>query len=257
MSTLPPADCSAISHCSLCVASRRSRPEPLKPLDGTLIVDGLLRNDRWSGNRCPLEVIEATGQIYCPWGIGLATVAEYVADPASYSRPYAHLFVHQMPIGSVIAIPILDAEPLDGYASDDTDAEYSYELREALLVRITSEVKAGAMKGRSFLRDATYCSLGHTPLEPGCWQCRVSIKRLFLNKDSAAAITVAKKLEKTLPNHFGEPKCTVEDFVALHRDVEVLGRIRYGGCEDPHYFEWKYGSIKCTQTRVYMAALLK
>jgi hypothetical protein len=247
---------STVGHCPLCVASRRSRPEPLQPLQGTLVVDGLLRNDRWSGNRCALEVVETTGQIYCPWGVGSATVAEYVADLASYSKPYAHLFVHQMPIGSVIAIPMLDAEPLDGYASDDTDAEYSYSLREALLVRITSEVKAGPMKGRSFLRDTTYsswntkyCSLDHTPLDPGCWQCWASCQQLLLNEAATEA--------KTRPSRVGAPKMTVEDFVALHRDVEVLGKIRPGGCEDPHYFEWNYGSIKCTQTRVYTASILK
>lgn len=254
MSTLPPADCSAVSHCPLCVASRRSRPEPLKPLAGTLIVEGLVKNDRWTAGLCPLGVIEATGQIYCPTAVGAAAA---VADPGSYSKPRTHLFVHQMAIGSVIAVPVLDAHAADGYETDETGAEYEFELREALLVRITSDVKAGPMKGRSFLRDATYCSLGHTPLDPGCWQCRVSIKRLLLNKDTTAAATAAKKLEKKLPSHFGEPTCTVEDFVALHRDVEVLGRIGYGGCLDPHYFEWNYGSIKCTQTRVCAASIIK
>ena len=256
MSTLPPADCSAVSHCPLCVASRRGRPEPLKPLDGTLVVDGLLKNDLWCKDQAPLEVVEATGQIYCPSAVGIAAVAEYLAtDPGSYSKPRAHLFVHRMPIGSIIALPVLDAHAADGYETDETGAEYEFEFREALLVRITSDVKAGPMKGRTLLRDATYCSLGHTHLHPGCWQCCASIQRLLLNKDPATAATAAKKLEKKLPSHFGEPTCTVEDFVALHRDVEVLGRIRHGGCEDPHYFEWNYGSIKCTQTRVYAASI--
>jgi len=243
---------STVSHCPLCVASRRSRPEPLLPLPGTLVVEGLVKNDRWTAGLCPLDVIEATGQIYCPSAVG-----SIAADPGSCTKPRTHLFVHQMPIGSVIAIPILDAHAADGYETDETGAEYEFEFREALLVRITSDVKATAMKGRSFLRDATYCSLGHTPLDPGCWQCRVSIKRLLLNKDSATAAAAAAKLEKKLPSHFGKPTCTVEDFVALHRDVEVLGRIGYGGCEDPHYFEWNYGAIKCTQTRVCVPSIKK
>lgn len=254
MATPPTADCRAANHCPLCVKTPRT---PLKPREGSLIIDGLLKNDRWLAGRPPLEVVEATGQIYCPSAVGSAAVAEYVADPASYSKPRSHLFVHQMPIGSIIALPVLDAEALDGYASDDTDAEFEYSLREALLVRITSEVKAGAMKGRALLRNTTYCSLGHTPLEPGCWQCRASIQRLLLNTDPSVAVTAAKKLEKTLPSHFGEPTCIVEDFVALHRDVEVLGKIDYWGCEDPHYFEWRRGSIKCTQTRVMAASLIK
>jgi hypothetical protein len=244
------------TDCSLCRKGSRRRPVPLKPLDGTVLVEGLLKNDHWTGGQPPLDVIEATGQIYCPSAVGVAAVAEYLAtDPGSYCKPRAHLFVHRMPIGSVIALPVLDAHAADGYETDETGAEYEFELREALLVRITSDVKAGPMKGRSFLRDATYCSLGHTPLHPGCWQCRASIRRLLLNKDLATAAAAAKKLEKKLPSHFGEPTCVAEDFVALHRDVEVLGRIRHGGCEDPHYFEWNYGSIKCTQTRVYAASI--
>jgi hypothetical protein len=242
------------SDCLLCLKAQRV--EPLKPLDGTLIVDGLLRNDRWCGGLDPLGVVEATGQIYCPSAVGPEAVAEYFTA-GSYSKPRAPLFVHRMSIGSVIALPVLDAHAADGYETDETGAEYEFEFREALLVRITSEVKAGPMKGRAFLRNATYCSLGHTPLHPTCWQCRASIQRLLLNKDAATTAAAAKKLEKTLTRHFGEPKCTVEDFVALHRDVEVLGRIRQGGCEDPRYFEWNYGSIKCTQTRVCMAAILK
>ena len=229
------------------------------PFKGTLVVDGLVKNDRFMSGLSPLDVVEATGQIYCPTAVGSAAVAEYAAAPGSYAKPFSHLFVHQMPIGSIIALAILDAEPTGGYASDDTDAEFEYSLNQALLVRITSDVKAGAMKGRALIRNATYCS-HHEQLEPSCWMCRSSIKQLLLNETVIAAAAAAADLQKRLPLIPGiaPPRCIVDDFVALHRDVEVLGRVTSAGCEDPHYFEWNHGGvIKCTQTRVYIADIQK
>jgi hypothetical protein len=218
-----------------------------------LTVDGLVKNDRYIGGYHPLDVVEATGQIYCPSAVGVHAVA--------HAKPRAHLFVHKMAIGSVIALPVLDAEPLDGYASDDTDAEYEYFLDEALLVRITSDVKAGPMKGRSLIRNASDCS-HHSEFQPYCWMCRSSVRRLLLNETAevaaATAAATAAAFQKRLSLESNPPRYIVEDFVALHRDVEVLGRVNRFGCEDPHYFEWNYGGVmKCTQTRVYTKAIQK
>lgn len=162
------------------------------PAKDELLVSGMIHQDL-TGSMIADRAVKATGQIYCPIG------AE-------------HLFTHRMSIGSVIAVPCFKmvVEDCDSDASGSTMSEWEQDVRNVLLVRITSEARLGPMRHRKLVPkapawegDKKWC--GHATTHLGCSHCRYKIGAITHREADAAT----------------HSEC--EDLVILHRDVEVLG----------------------------------
>lgn len=117
---VPPLSIFTKMACSKCKALD-ARHRRLVPTEDELLVSGMVHQDLHHSMVAD-RVVKATKQIYCPRG----------AD---------HLFLHRMPIGTVIAIPCFKMIVEDGDSDDSgsTTSEWWQSVRRVLLVRITSE----------------------------------------------------------------------------------------------------------------------
>jgi len=159
----------------------------LVPAEDEFLVSGMVHQDL-TGSMVADRAVKATGQIYCPQG------AE-------------HLFLHRLPIGSIVAIPCFKmvVEDCDSDASGTTTSEWEQDVRRVLLVRITSEARLGPMKHRTFvlkppLWEGYTKGCEHATTRLDCGACRYQISHITHS-----------------PAAEGEP------LSLLHRDVEVLG----------------------------------
>jgi hypothetical protein len=185
-------------------------------------VQGFVRQNAWGKTPHSLQTVRETGVLHCPWGHTQADVNEYLADPANFSKKYAHMFV-EFDVGSKILV-----------------AEAG--CPEVLLVEITSPTQTGRIPHYAIVRSERPCN--HSLTQPGrscnngCPDCEDSVRQV-----------VRTHLPMT---EFLKEGLLVEPFYSIWRSVRVLGSIDISDPlnQDIQKYTAYMGSIKKTPFEV-------
>jgi hypothetical protein len=183
-------------------------------------IQGLVRQNAWGKTSNSLQTVKDTGIVHCPWGHTQQDVQQYLADPAHFSKKYAHIFV-ELEIGSRILV---------------AEAGSS----EVLVVEITGPIQTGRIPHYAIVRSERPCS--HTFTKPGrgchegCADCEDSVRQV---------VRTNMPLMECL-----QEGCVIEPFISIWRSVTVVGSIDISLHHDVRKYVAYQGSIKKTTIEI-------